>query len=138
MKEKKQQAELYSSELIDQLMAEITPEEQERTNQRMLIASKIEEARKQNGLSKGKFAALLNKKPSEISRWLSGTHNFSLDTLTDIQRVLGVRLLNTEADNNKLNIQYNIIVSGNSILTTEEAISLYSQSTPYNSISTKR
>ncbi len=31
--------------------------------------------------------------PSEITRWLSGTHNFTTDTLIDLQRVLDINLL---------------------------------------------
>ena len=135
MKTKKQQAELYSSDIIDQLITEISPEEQERTNQRMLLAAKIDRARKQKGLSKGELAKLFNKKPSEISRWLSGTHNFSLDIITDIQRVLGVRLLNTEENTNEIKIQYNVVMAGKSVLSTEKAILLYNQSMPFASIS---
>ena len=86
--------ENYSSDLIEQLMTEITPTDQYRTDERMLMALKIDDAIKQKGLSSIKFAKKMHQKPSEISRWLSGTYNFSLDTLSDIQRVLNVRLIN--------------------------------------------
>lgn len=44
--------------------------------------------------------------PSLVSKWLSGTHNFTIDTLTDIQRVLGIRLLDVEP--RKLETTFNL------------------------------
>jgi hypothetical protein len=34
---------------------------------------------------------------SLISLWLSGTHNFTVETLVDIQQTLGISLLNVES-----------------------------------------
>jgi DNA-binding transcriptional regulator YiaG len=84
MTKKTQKAELYTSDFLDSLMSEITPEDQECTNQRMLLAAKIDDVRKEKKLNKGDFAQLMSKKPSEISRWLSGTHNFTSGTLSNI------------------------------------------------------
>ena len=35
------------------------------------------------------LALRLGKKESEISRWMRGTHNFTIDTLISIEDVLG-------------------------------------------------
>lgn len=67
----------------------------ERTRNRMLIALKIETAMREKGLSQKQFASLMDKSESEISDWLSGNRNFTVDTLTDIGRELGISLLNT-------------------------------------------
>lgn len=67
----------------------------------MLLAAYIIEAMKAKGWTKLKLANAMNKKPSVITRWLSGTHNFTSDTLSDIQFVLGVQLLNLEKDRQK-------------------------------------
>lgn len=135
MTKKTQKAELYTSNLLNSLMSEITPEEQERTNQRMLLAAKIDDARKQKGLNKGDFAQLMGKKSSEISRWLSGTHNFTSDTLSDIQTKLGISLLNTQKETTEsVAVQYNIFVTGSEILSSEKVNSLYSKSVPYASL----
>ena len=37
---------------------------------------------------------MIGKSESEISEWLSGDRNFTIDTLSDIKKYLGVDLLN--------------------------------------------
>ena len=97
----------YNSALIDGLMAEITPEEQERSDNRMLLATKIKDAMEKKGLKKSDLATLLDKKHSVITRWLSGTQNFTIDTLSDIQKVLDVQLLNiTKEYSNEIIINF--------------------------------
>lgn len=36
---------------------------------------------------------MMGKKPSEVTRWLSGTHNFTTETLWQMERVLRIQLL---------------------------------------------
>ncbi len=84
----------YTSNLIDELLNEISPEEREITDKRMLLAATIDEAIKAKGWKKKHFAEAMNKVPSEISKWLSGTHNFNTDTLFEIERVLNINLIN--------------------------------------------
>ena len=79
--------------LLDNLLAEITPEEQARTNRKIRIASIIADALTVKGIAKKQFAKKVGRKPSEITKWLSGTHNFTLDTLTDIEQVLNIKLI---------------------------------------------
>lgn len=79
--------------LLNELLESITPEEQAKTDKKMILATKIANAIKAKGLKKYEFAEILDKQPSEISKWLSGTHNFTIDTLMDIERVLSVQLL---------------------------------------------
>ena len=79
---------------LDNLLAEITPEQQARTDRKMRIACIIDDAMKAKGLGKKQFADKVGRKPSEITKWLSGTHNFTIETLADIERVLEIRILN--------------------------------------------
>lgn len=67
----------------------------ERTRNRMLLARKIGIGIKERGLSQKQLAAQMGKTESEISDWLSGDRNFTVDTLTDIEQHLGIRLLDT-------------------------------------------
>jgi len=92
MKKTTKQAEKYRSELADELLSEVTPTESLQTETKMLLAARIDDFIKAIGLNKGQFATRINKSPSEISKWLSGTHNFTIDTLVEISLALGVRL----------------------------------------------
>lgn len=89
--------ENYSSDLIDDLLDNIKPEEQEQTDYKMMLSAKIYAGLKAKGWKSLDLANALNlKSPSLVSKWLSGTHNFTVDTLVDIQRVLNIKLLDVE------------------------------------------
>lgn len=60
---------------------------------RMVIAAKIEDALTAQGITQKEFAMRMGKTQSEVSDWLSGKRNFTLDTLSDIGVELHVHLL---------------------------------------------
>ncbi|HAF27918.1 MAG TPA: hypothetical protein DCG75_02620 [Bacteroidales bacterium] len=62
----------------------------------MMLAARIQDALKAKNMKKGELATALNKQPSEISKWLSGTHNFTAETLWDIGDVLEIDLISLE------------------------------------------
>lgn len=86
----------YNSPLIDELLQGVSPEELKKTEKRMLLASRIDDAIKAKGWKKKHFAEAMGKTPSEITKWLSGTHNFTSDTLFDIERVLNISLVKVD------------------------------------------
>ena len=90
---KAKRAEGHSSKVLGALLKTISPQEQARTEHRMLLAAKIDEGRKAKGWNQNEFAEKMGKQPSEISKWLSGTHNFTADTLWDIEEQLGIELI---------------------------------------------
>jgi transcriptional regulator with XRE-family HTH domain len=87
------QARNYTSNILDELMSEITPLEQKRTDKQMLLALKIEKAMKEKNWKKGDLAREMNKQPSIITKWLSGTHNFESNTLFELEEKLGITLV---------------------------------------------
>lgn len=89
-------AKLYTSNLIDELFQETSPEELEKTEKRMLLAAHIEDAMKRKGWKAKDLAKAIGKSPSEISKWLSGTHNFTSDTLFDLEKVLDTCIFSRE------------------------------------------
>ncbi len=92
-------ADTHSSGLMDALLNEITPQELRRTERRMLLAAKIADGIKRKGWSKGKLAKELGYKGSSIvTKWLSGTNNFTSDLLSDLESILETRLLDVEVD----------------------------------------
>lgn len=91
---KKKKAENYTSPVIDKLVDETDAKEYKRTEKRMMLAARIDEAKRAKGWKNKDLAKALGKKQSEISRYLSGTHNFTTDTLSDLEEVLGIQLIN--------------------------------------------
>lgn len=80
----------YNSPLLDNLLANIDPLALAKTEARMLIACKIADALVEKNMSKKDFAQQLGKQPSTVTKWLSGKHDFTPDTLTKIGRVLDI------------------------------------------------
>lgn len=103
--------ENYNSSNIDELFQEISSDELEKTEKRMLLAVRIDEGIKAMGWKKIDFAKALNKRPSEISKWLSGTHNFNSDTLFDIEKTLGIDLINVDTKPKQQTSVYHVFVS---------------------------
>ncbi|WPO77788.1 helix-turn-helix domain-containing protein [Flavobacterium sp. KACC 22761] len=73
------------------------PEINKLVEKNLAIANKIQELLKERGLKSVDLARLLNKKPSEISKWLTGTHTYTTKTITKIETVLGADIIHIEA-----------------------------------------
>ena len=58
------------------------------------IAERLSEIMKEKNLSQKDLAHLLNKRESEISKWLTGRHNFTTQTIARIQAALHCDLIN--------------------------------------------
>ncbi len=96
---------------IGEILASISPKEAKRIENRMLIASKIDDALKAKKWKNIDLMHAMGKtNPSEITRWLSGTHNFTIDTLSDLSFELGVDFLNLEEKQEAVIQRYNVTV----------------------------
>lgn len=80
------------------LMGEIPVEVQIRTKLSVAIAGRIEFLMKEAGLSKKQFAEKLGCRPSEVTKWLSGEHNFTIATLTRIGAFFGSPIISVTRD----------------------------------------
>ena len=58
-----------------------------------LLATRLDAALKEKGISQKELAAAMHKRESEVSRWLSGRHNFTLATIAKIETTLGIELI---------------------------------------------
>jgi transcriptional regulator with XRE-family HTH domain len=74
-----------------------SPEIEKLVEKNMAIANKIYEMLEIRGLKAADLSRMLNKKPSEISKWLTGTHTFTTKTITKIETVLGEDIIHIEA-----------------------------------------
>lgn len=89
-------ARTYTSKTLQRVLQQVSPKEQKKTTQRMLLAAKIADAIVAKGWTNKELAVRLDKHPSEVTRWVSGTHNFTSDILFDIQDELGIHLISLD------------------------------------------
>ncbi len=73
------------SELINSMPEEL----QIRSQLSISIAHKIEAMMAARGYSRKQFAEALGRRPSEITKWLSGEHNFTISTLARLGTFFG-------------------------------------------------
>lgn len=73
---------------IDAINA-IPPEIQKQVDYSMSISDSIAHALASKKMSQKEFAKKIGRSEAEVSRWLSGRHNFTLSSLTRISTVLG-------------------------------------------------
>lgn len=59
------------------------------------ISNEIYHLMQEQGLTKKQFADALGKKPSEVTKWLSGQHNFTIRTLAMLSTFFGQPLIQT-------------------------------------------
>ena len=76
--------------VLSQLLSNIDEIALKKTSNRMMVAAKISNALKNKGISQKEFAKMLRKSESEISSWLSGDRNFTIDTLTEVSEALDI------------------------------------------------
>lgn len=53
------------------------------------ISTRIYDLMTQKGMSKAEFARAVGKRPCEITKWLSGQHNFTIATLGMLSAFFG-------------------------------------------------
>lgn len=62
---------------------------QQETELSFQISDRIYELMQQRGLTKKQFADALGKRPCEVTKWLSGQHNFTIATLSMLSTFFG-------------------------------------------------
>jgi ribosome-binding protein aMBF1 (putative translation factor) len=89
-------ARIYNSPILEEFIALENPELTAVLETKMRLAAKIYAAMQTQSITKSAFAEQLNVSPSLITKWLSGQHNFTVDTLVKIERILNIELLSAE------------------------------------------
>jgi transcriptional regulator with XRE-family HTH domain len=62
------------------------------------IVIKVNQIMKARGYTQKDLAARMNKKPSEINKWLKGNHNLTLKTLARLEAELGEPIIYTSVE----------------------------------------
>ena len=78
-----------TSRSLQEMLGNIPEDTQIKIDLSIEISDRIEALMQERGLSKKQFAEALGKRPSEVTKWLSGQHNFTLATLSMISLYFG-------------------------------------------------
>ena len=87
---------MIQNKLFRDCLAAIPAEQKAEFDLSFGIAERISEILKAKGLTQKDFARLLNKRDSEISKWLTGRHNFTTQTIARIETALGSKLISID------------------------------------------
>ncbi|MDE5874036.1 MAG: helix-turn-helix transcriptional regulator [Muribaculaceae bacterium] len=76
-------------EEYNQIVASIPESIHKEVDMEMAVSNRIYKLMNEKGLSKAEFARSIGKRPCEITKWLSGQHNFTLSTLAMLSSFFG-------------------------------------------------
>lgn len=74
---------------LRELLRDISPAERVEARLSFQISNRIDYLMQERSLTKKQFADAIGKRPSEITRWLSGEHNFTISTLAMLATFFG-------------------------------------------------
>lgn len=86
----------YSDPLLDELYSRIPEDSRRMSDLSFAIAAHISEILARKGWNKSDLANAMGKKNAEISRWMSGQHNFTIETIAKIETVLGEDIISVK------------------------------------------
>ena len=72
---------MKTNKIMDEVRQNMSPEMKRQMELSVKIANRIYEIMEAQGLSQKDLAILLGKTETEVSRWLSGTHNMTMAPL---------------------------------------------------------
>lgn len=80
---------MTTNPLFRECLAQVSDETRAEFNLSFEIADRIDAMLKKRGITQKELAAKMGKRESEISKWLTGRHNFTTKTLAGISVALG-------------------------------------------------
>ena len=82
-----------TTQIFDECLATVQNDVKMELDMSFALADKIDMILREKNISQKQLAKRMGKTEAEVSRWLGGTHNFTLRTIAKISDALGVKLL---------------------------------------------
>ena len=76
------------SKVLEERRKQVNPEVRDSVALSFRIVDRIHDILVEKGLKQKDLALRLGKSEAEISKWMRGTHNFTIDTLVSIEKAL--------------------------------------------------
>ncbi len=74
----------HTAKSLEEMLGPIPAELMAEVDLSFAISDRIYALMSERGLSKRQFADALGRRPSEITKWLSGQHNFTIATIAKL------------------------------------------------------
>jgi transcriptional regulator with XRE-family HTH domain len=84
---------MKTNKIMEEIRSTISPEMKMQMEMSVAIANRIYEILEVKGMTQKELAKRLGKTETEVSRWLSGTHNLTLSTVCKISTALGEEIV---------------------------------------------
>lgn len=79
--------------IIEARRMHVNPSVRQRVDLSFQIVDRIHDILVAKGLKQKDLALILGKREAEISKWMRGTHNFTIDTIVSIEQALDAPIL---------------------------------------------
>lgn len=90
---------MKTNPLMDSIRKSTAPEVSKQVDMCVAIANRIYVLMEERGMKQRDLAKALGKTETEVSRWLSGTHNLTIATIAKIATVLDDNIIVTTSPN---------------------------------------
>ena len=84
---------MKTNALFQSCLSEVSEDVKAEIDLSFAIVDRIDAILKEKGMTQRELAEALGKNEAEISRWMRGTHNFTIRTLAKIGNVLGTPIV---------------------------------------------
>ncbi|MBQ2129927.1 MAG: helix-turn-helix transcriptional regulator [Prevotella sp.] len=79
--------------VLEERRKSVKPEIRQRVALSFMIVDRIHDILEEKGLKQKDLAIRLGKSEAEVSKWMRGTHNFTIDTVSAIESALDAPIL---------------------------------------------
>lgn len=110
------------STLFDKALQEVPKEIKSFVDNSFDIVDQIHEILVKQGKTQRDLADILDKKESEISKWMRGTHNFTIKSISNIENALGEKIITTPNKTKSSLVTKFIPVKVHSSISTKENV----------------
>lgn len=90
---------MKTNKLMDEIRKSTPADTNKQVDLCVAIANRVFELLQERNMKQRDFAKALGKTETEVSRWLSGTHNLTLATIAKMATVLGDDIITTTQSN---------------------------------------
>ena len=84
---------MKTNRIMDEIRGSISPEMKLQMEMSVAIANRICDILEAKGMTQKELARKLGKTETEVSRWLSGTHNLTMATICKISSALNAEVV---------------------------------------------